>query len=198
MILDKDPGAKALIFDIDGTLADTMPIHYSAWKAMGLKHGFHYPEDLFYELAGIPTSHIVPIINERLGLSLDPEQVVVEKEGEFLRMIHETQPISPVIDVAKRWRGKVPMSLGTGGRRDIALLTLEAVGLDGFFDIMVAAEDVEHHKPAPDTFLECARLMNVEPRFCQVFEDGELGIEAAKRAGMIVTDVRPFLVQKSV
>jgi beta-phosphoglucomutase family hydrolase len=194
MMIDKDPRAQALIFDIDGTLADTMPIHYRAWKAMGLKHGFHYPEELFYELAGIPTVNIVPIINKRLGLSLDPEQVVEEKEGEFLRMIHETQPIDPVVAVARRYLGVMPMSLGTGGRRDIALLTLKAVGLDGLFDVMVAAEDVTRHKPEPDTFLECARLMHVDPSVCQVFEDGELGIEAAKRAGMIVTDVRPFLV----
>ena len=198
MILDKDPGAKALIFDIDGTLADTMPIHYNAWKEMGRRYGFDYPEELFYELAGIPTSRLVPILNDRLGLSLVPDKIIEEKEAEFLRVIHLTKPIEPVVAVARRYAGTIPVSLGTGGRRDIALLTLKAVGLEGVFDIMVAAEDVARHKPEPDTFLECARRMNVEPRFCQVFEDGELGLEAARRAGMIVTDIRPFLDQKSV
>ena len=197
-MLDKDPRAKALIFDIDGTLADTMPIHYNAWKEIGRRYGFDYPKELFYELAGIPTSRLVPILNERLRLSLDPEKIIDEKEEEFLRAIHLTKPIEPVVAVARRYAGSMPVSLGTGGRRDIALLTLEAVGLDGVFDIMVAAEDVSCHKPEPDTFLECARRMNADPAFCQVFEDGELGLEAAKRAGMIVTDIRPYLSQKSV
>ncbi|MGL4369729.1 MAG: HAD-IA family hydrolase, partial [Spirochaetota bacterium] len=105
----------------------------------------------------------------------------------------EIKPIEPVVEIARHYKGKMPMSLGTGGRRDLAEITIRAIGLDGFFDIMVAAEDVEHHKPAPDTFLECARLMSVAPALCQVFEDGIQGLEAGKRAGMIVTDVRPFL-----
>jgi len=85
------------------------------------------------------------------------------------------------------------MSIGTGGKKDIAKLTLKMLGFDKYFDIIVSAEDVEHHKPYPDTFLKCAELMNVPPEFCQVFEDGEMGLIAAERAGMIVTDVRPYL-----
>ena len=193
MMLDKDPGAQALIFDIDGTLADTMPVHYNAWMTISRRKGFVYPRKLFDELAGVPTVKIVPILNEKLGLALDTAETVREKEAEFLSMIGDIRPIQPVVDVVLRYHGKIPMSLGTGGRRDIAELTIKAVGLSGYFDILVAAEDVERHKPAPDTFLECARRMHAAPPLCQVFEDSIAGLASARAAGMITTDVNPFL-----
>ncbi len=170
-----------------------MPLHYVAWKEVIRDRGYDYPEDLFYELAGIPTKKIVPIINSRLGYNLDPHSTVEEKEAIFLSLLHQTKPIEPVVRLVLSGAGKMPMALGTGGRRDIAKRTIEAIGLDAYFDILVAAEDVINHKPFPDTFLKCAELMNVPPRFCQVFEDGDKGLEAAREAGMIATDVRPFL-----
>lgn len=193
MSLKIDPKAKALIFDIDGTLADTMPIHFKAWQEVGEMHGFHYPEELFYELAGIPTTKIVPLINERLGYNLDPEKTIKEKEKAFFRNFTEIKAIEPVVELVHKYAGKMPMSLGTGGRKDIAMLTIKAIGLEKYFDIMVAAEDVDNHKPAPDTFLKCAELMDIEPKYCQVFEDGEQGLSAAESAGMIATDIRPFV-----
>ncbi len=186
-------GVEGLIFDIDGTLADSMPVHYEAWKQAAARQGLDYPVDLFYEFAGTPTHKIVPLINERLGCSLDVEQTTDEKERLFLDMIHMVRPIEPVVGIVKAYHGKLPMSLGTGGTRDIALMTVRAIGLEGYFGILVASEDVERHKPHPDTFLECARLMGVRPERCQVFEDGERGLDAARRAGMIATDVRPWL-----
>lgn len=192
-MLDIHPDARGLIFDIDGTLADTMKIHLRAWKLVGEKHGFEYPEELFYGLAGTPTRKIVPVVNERFGLALDVESTVKEKEDAFVKCIGDVRPIEPVARIARKYRGKLPMSLGTGGTRDLALLTMRAIGMDGYFDVLVSADDVDHHKPAPDTFLECARLMGVDPARCQVFEDGEQGLEAARRAGMIATDVRPCI-----
>ncbi|HPY04276.1 MAG TPA: beta-phosphoglucomutase family hydrolase [Spirochaetota bacterium] len=193
MELKVDENAKALIFDIDGTLVDTMEIHYKAWEKMFALQGFNYPREVFYELAGIPTYKIVPILNERFNLKLDPEETMNEKEKYFMELFGAVKEIKVVSDIARKYHGILPMSLGTGGRKDIAQMTMETVGLSKYFDIMVAAEDVIHHKPAPDTFLKCAELMGVEPRFCQVFEDGELGLQAARTAGMIATDVRPYL-----
>jgi beta-phosphoglucomutase-like phosphatase (HAD superfamily) len=192
-MIDIHPEARGLIFDIDGTLADTMTIHLTAWKMVARSHGFEYPDELFYGLAGTPTRKIVPIVNDRFGLNLDVESTVREKEQAFLDRIDQVRPIGPVADVVRRCHGRVPMSLGTGGTRELARLTMKTIGMDQYFDAMVTAEDVEHHKPAPDTFLECARLMGVEPRYCQVFEDANQGLEAARRAGMIATDVRPYL-----
>ena len=193
MKLKVDENAKALIFDIDGTLVDTMEVHYKAWQKMCAKHGFDYPRDVFYELAGIPTYKLVPIINEKFGLNLDPQRTMEEKERYFLEIFDSVREIKAVADIAREYHGILPMSLGTGGRKDIAKMTIETVGLSEYFPIMVAAEDVINHKPAPDTFLKCAELMGVDPHFCQVFEDGELGLEAARKAGMIATDVRPFI-----
>ena len=193
MELKVDENAKALIFDIDGTLVDTMEIHYKAWEKMFALQGFNYPREVFYELAGIPTYKIVPILNERYNLKLDPEKTMNEKEKYFMEYFGAVKEIKVVSDIARKYHGILPMSLGTGGRKDIAQMTMETVGLSKYFDIMVAAEDVIHHKPAPDTFLKCAELMGIEPCFCQVFEDGELGLQAARTAGMIATDVRPYL-----
>ncbi len=192
-MIDVHPDARGLIFDIDGTLADTMGIHLQAWKLVGKMHGFDYPEDLFYRLAGTPTRKIVPIVNERFSLTLDVESMVKEKEEAFIKCIRDVRPIEAVARIVREYNGKLPMSLGTGGTRDLAILTMRAIGMDCYFDILVSADDVEHHKPAPDTFLKCAELMGVEPARCQVFEDGEQGLEAARRAGMIPTDVRPYL-----
>jgi beta-phosphoglucomutase family hydrolase len=191
-MIEVSPKAKALIFDIDGTLADTMDVHYRAWEEVAAGYGFVYPREVFYELAGIPTMKIMKILNERFHLNFT-EETVREKEKAFLRLIHEVKPIEPVAAVARRYKGVLPMALGTGGTRFFAELTIKTIGLEGFFDTLVSAEDVENHKPAPDTFLECARRLGVEPEFCAVFEDGIQGLEAAKRAGMIVIDVNPYL-----
>ena len=102
-------------------------------------------------------------------------------------------PIDEILSIVKEFHGKLPMSVGTGASRRSTEVQLKQLALTNCFDAIVTANDVTRHKPYPDTFLECARIMGVEPAFCQVFEDGDLGIEAGKRAGMIVTDVRPFI-----
>jgi beta-phosphoglucomutase-like phosphatase (HAD superfamily) len=192
-IIEINPRAGGLIFDMDGTLADSMPVHFLAWKLTALEHGFVYTEELFYELAGMPTHKIVPVVNEKLGLSLDPVSFSKRKEELFLENLKEVRAIEPVADIVRRYHGKLPMSIGTGGKKYIAELTLKMIGFDGFFDTIVSADDVANHKPFPDTFLRCAEIMGVELQFCQVFEDGEMGLLAAERAGMIVTDIRPYL-----
>lgn len=193
MQLDIDPRARALIFDLDGTLADSMPIHFMAWKQAALEHGFVYTEELFYGMAGMPTHKIVPVINEQLGLNLDPGLFSRRKEELFLEYLKKIEPIKPAADIIYRYHGRIPMSVGTGGKKHIAKATMKMMGFDKYIDIIVSADDVENHKPYPDTFIKCAELMGVEPRLCQVFEDGEMGLLAAERAGMIVTDIRPYL-----
>jgi beta-phosphoglucomutase family hydrolase len=193
MKIDINKNTKGLIFDMDGTLADSMPIHFKAWKLTAAENGFEYTEKQFLDTAGMPTLKIVPLINRELGLNLDPIEFSRRKEELFLENIGDLKLIEPVADIVLRYHNILPMSIGTGGKKDIAKLTLKMLGFDKYFDIIVSAEDVEHHKPYPDTFLKCAELMNVPPEFCQVFEDGELGLIAAERAGMVVTDVRPYL-----
>lgn len=196
--LEVHPNANALIFDLDGTLADTMPVHFQAYQNILSKYGIHYTAAIFLSLAGVPAVGTVEKINEIYGVQLNPEEVGHEKEAEYEKIMHRMKPIEPVVDLVRLYHGKLPMAIGTGGYHRLAWKTVEMLGLDKYFEIMVAAEDVERHKPYPDTFLRCAELMGVEPRLCQVFEDGEPGIQAAKAGGMMATLVTPFYEVMSV
>ncbi len=192
MVLDIDPKAKGLIFDLDGTIADTMPLHYAAWRNAAVKYGIDLSVELFLKLAGIPLYPTVEKLNEIFSKNIDPREMGDAKEKEFEDNIRMSRPIKPVIDLIVQYHGRVPMAVGTGGSTRIARKTLDVVGVGKYIDILVSSEDVKNYKPHPETFLRCAELMDVEPRFCQVFEDGVLGIEAAKTAGMMVTDVTGF------
>ena len=192
MKLTKHPSAEGLIFDLDGTLADTMPAHYIAWVEVSTANGFVFTEELFYKLAGTPTFKIVAILNDMFDKNMDPEETHEQKEHAFLKQIKTIKPIQSVMDVVRENYKKTPMSVGTGGVPDVAALTLQAIGAEQYFDIVVTARDVKNFKPAPDTFLVCAERMGVSPEKCEVFEDSELGLQAARTAGMIATDIRPF------
>jgi beta-phosphoglucomutase family hydrolase len=191
---DIAPGAKALIFDLDGTLADTMPWHYQAWQKACLKFGIVMDTAFLQAHTGAPGWKIaeeVIAINGKTGI-VSPEDIMSVKLEEFFAIQHNVTPIEPVTALVQKYHGKLPMSVGTGGHREAVEKTLEIVGIREYFDIIVTANDVTHHKPHPETFLRCAELMGVAPEVCEVFEDGDLGIEAARRAGMIATDVRTW------
>lgn len=175
---------KAYIFDCDGTIADTMPAHFKAWTRAMKELGGTFPEDLFYSWGGRPTTAIVRDLNRRFGTKLDLVETPRIKERYFRELIPEVLPIEPVVALVKQFHGTAPMAVASGGHREIVVKTLDALGLTPYFGTIVAMEDVEHGKPAPDPFLEAARRLGVEPSACLVFEDSPTGIEAAKAAGM--------------
>lgn len=186
-----NPKAKALIFDLDGTLADTMPVHFLAYKHILIEYGIVFTPELFAKLAGIPAVGTIEKLNEWFGTKMNAEEVGHFKEREYEKIMHKMKPIVPVVELAKRYHGKLPMAVGTGGYKRLAWKTMDILGLDKYFDILVSTEDVSRPKPFPDTFLKCAELLGVEPAFCEVFEDAQLGIQAAGAAGMmskLVTD----------
>ena len=184
---------QGLIFDIDGTLADTMPIHYKACQIVCQKYGFEFPLPYFLAKAGIPTHTTFKMLIEELGLhQLDHYAIAEEKEQTFLSLVHTATPIEVVVAVAKKYHGILPMALGTGANTELATSILKATGLSEMFDILITCDDVVNPKPAPDTFLKGASLMGVAPEFCMVFEDGAPGIAAAIAGGMEVIDVRPY------
>ena len=187
------PGVKGLIFDMDGTLSDSLPVHLATWRAIGDKYGFDFDPQILLELTGRPTIEFAQRVISRYGISEDPEVLVKLKQESFWDLAHLLKPIDEVVSIVKKYYGILPMAMGTGASRTSAEVQLKALNLEKYFDAVVSANDVTKHKPEPETFLECARLINVEPQFCQVFEDGELGIEAAKKAGMFVTDVREHI-----
>lgn len=190
--LDIHPHARALIFDLDGTIADTMPVHFLAYKKILSEYGIDFTPDVFVALAGIPAIHTIRILNERYGTHMNPETVGHRKEKEYESMMHKMKPVQPVVDLIKKYHGKIPMAVGTGGYKRLAWKTLEILNLDRHFEVLISSEDVEHPKPHPETFLKCARQLGASPSHCQVFEDGEPGIQAAIAAGMIPTLVTSY------
>lgn len=179
-----DGDFAAYIFDCDGTLADTMPLHYRAWCAVLNAQGCEFPEALFYELGGVPTAKIVELLNERHGHTMNPEETATAKENLFLQMIPEILPIEPVVALVNQFAGTLPMAVASGGRRAIVVKTLTALGIADKFTAILGSEDYPKGKPFPDPFLEAARRLGVAPERCLVFEDTITGVEAAKAAGM--------------
>ena len=179
-----------LIFDCDGTLADTMPVHFVAWKNTLDAIGVSFPEERFYAMAGQPTIKIVQQLLEEQGVEGAPDQISKTKELKFLQNLKQIQPISPVVNIAKAYLGKRAMGVGSGSNRQVVLDLLEHLQINQLFTGVVGAEDTERHKPEPDVFLEVASRIGIAPDRCIVFEDADLGIESARRAGMACFDVR--------
>jgi len=186
------PNTKALIFDLDGTLADTMPIHHESWKKTSEIMGVEYSYEFLCSCAGMPSSEIIELLNQQNNHVINPQEFLKLKEEFFTREMQNIKEISSVTDLVYKYHKKLPMAVGTGGKRNIAEETLKILGLDKYISILVSADDVTQYKPEPETFLKCADLMGVDPAHCQVFEDGILGIQAAQKAGMMVTDVTPY------
>lgn len=184
---------SAIIFDCDGTLTDSMPVHYKAWHRTLSRHGIDFSQTRFYELAGMPTDRIIGLLSREQNLPVDASKVAVEKELAFLELIHLLRPIDIIKDVAAHFRDKIPLAVASGGFREIILKQLEIIGCADWFDTIVTAEDTTRHKPFPDVFLEAARRMQVPPADCLVYEDADLGLAAAKAAGMDFIDVRKYL-----
>jgi beta-phosphoglucomutase-like phosphatase (HAD superfamily) len=195
-MLDIPEGTVALLFDCDGTLADTMTLHYEAWHETLLLHGIDCPRPFIDEHAGVPTDLIVEEINDRWGVSLDPQAISSEKEGRFREQIHRTEPVEEVLATAHAYHGKLPMAVVSGGVRDLVHATLVAIDAIRLFPVIVTADDPVKPKPSPDVFVEAARQLGVEPTKCHVFEDGDPGIVAAKAAGMTFTDVREVVAMR--
>ena len=178
---DLPPHVRGLVFDCDGTIADTMPLHYRAWVAALREYDFEFPEALFYETAGIATTRIIEMLNDRHGHDIPVQEAADRKEGLYIELLPEVVAIEPVVELVRRYAGRLPMAVATGGTRAICTKTLTALDLLQHFQAVVTADDVRHGKPAPDIFLEAARRLGVPPEQCYAFEDADLGLQAARR-----------------
>src|SRR5580658_113724 len=181
---------KGLIFDCDGTLADTMPMHWRAWQVIADKYKLNFPEDRFYSLGGVPSPDILKMLAEEQGVTLDHVAAGHEKENAYLPHLASIEPVHEVVEIAKANYGKLPMAVASGGTQKIIVQVLEQLKIRHMFQAVVTCEMVKRQKPAPDIFLEAARRIGVEPQFCRAYEDTDLGIQAIRSAGMEAVDVR--------
>ena len=184
------PDEPGLIFDCDGTLADTMPLHYKSWNIVLARVGIEFGEDRFYALAGQPAIFIIEKLSAEQDIKCDSKLVADEREQIFLELLPLVEPIEPIVAIARAYRDERRMGVGSGSTRASILQILKHIGMDNFFDAVVCAEDTTEPKPAPDVFLKVAEQIGVEPNQCRVYEDGDLGLDAARRAGMSCFDIR--------
>ena len=174
-----------------------MPIHFKAWSITTKKHGISFPEDRFYALGGVSPFEVLRILSSEQGVEVDPEAVTREKESLYMDLITEAEEIHEVMKIVRAYHGKIPMAVASGGTPETVEGILDHCGIRHFFDAIVTSEDVENPKPAPDTFLEASRRINVAPEKCRAYEDADMGMKAILAAGMEAVDVREMLAAAS-
>jgi len=186
-------GFEGLIFDLDGTLIDSMEAHYEAMgQALEEEGGIGlFTKERYSELGGKPAADIVSLLNLENGLSMDAREVCKRQRHILEGKVKAFKPIPEVVNYAERYRGKIPMAVASAGTSEMVKSSLQSVNLLSWFDVILGSEDVKNGKPSPDIYLEAARRLKVDPRACVVFEDSEAGVRAAQSAGMKVVIVPP-------
>jgi len=175
---------KAYLFDCDGTIADSMPLHYVAWKTVFDEWGASFPEDIFYAWGGMPTAEIIARLNQEQGLAMPVEEVAEEKEALYFEILPQLKAVPEVMAEVEAMHGKIPFAVVSGSTRESVVKSLEALGILGKFETLVCAGDYVKSKPDPEPFLVAAERLGVAAEDCLVFEDTEMGIAAAAAAGM--------------
>jgi len=186
MLLQLPPGDfRAYLFDMDGTIADSMPLHYLAWKQALAEYGCpDFPEPLFYSWGGMPVREIIATLNQRHALSMPVDEVAHRKEGLYYELLPKLTAVPEVLEQIESGYGRIPLAVVSGSTRESVNASLRALHLEDKFAVLVCAGDYKNAKPDPEPFLLAAEKLTVPPAACLVFEDTEMGIEAATRAGM--------------
>ena len=175
---------KAYLFDCDGTIVDSMPLHYVAWKTVLAEYGCAFDEKLFYAWGGMPVTEIIAALNVRSGLAMPVEEVMHRKEAMYYEILPKLKAVPEVLEHIHMSHGKIPFAVVSGSTRDSVTRSLETLGILDRFETLVCAGDYGKSKPDPEPFLIAAQRLGVKPEDCLVFEDTEMGIQAATAAGM--------------
>lgn len=181
---------KGFIFDLDGTLADTMPLHLEAWNELGNPLGLELSHEDHLRYAGMPTVAIAKKLAKERNIPLNAAEFVAKKEILFTKhKLPQVKIMQSVAPFLYDLQGKIPMAVGTGSTRETAQKVIDYLKVETYIKALVSADDVANHKPAPDTFLACAEQIKVAPENCLVFEDANLGMQAAKAGGMQAVNI---------
>ena len=181
----------AYLFDCDGTIVDSMPLHYVAWKKALGEWNCEFSEELFYAWGGRPTPEIISTLNQMQGLSMPVERVAGRKEEFYFALLPELKAVPEVLEHIEAQHGRIPFAVVSGSARDSVTASLETLKLLDRFETLVCAGEYQKSKPDPEAFLLAASRLGVAPKGCLVFEDTEMGIQAATAAGMASVKVPP-------
>jgi len=182
---------SAYLFDCDGTIADSMPLHYVAWRNALAAWGCEFSEELFYAWGGLSVTDIVNLLNDMYGMKMPIEEVLRRKEQFFLESLPDLKAVPEVLEHIRSNYGRIPLAVVSGSKRESVTASLTSLGLLEKFNVLVCAEDYARGKPDPEPFLLAASKLGVNPHTCLVFEDTDMGIEAAQSAGMATVRVPP-------
>ena len=182
---------EGLIFDMDGTLIDTMPVHAKAWGMVGKQFGYEFDSQIMYNLGGATVRTIAEEMMKSANMPLERlDEVITAKRALSYQLIPSQSILLPTFDSVKHFYQKKPIALGSGSHRKIIDMLIDKLDIASYFNAIVSADDVKAHKPHPETFLRCAELIKINPTNCIVFEDADLGVKAGLSAGMDVFDIR--------
>ena len=182
---------KAYLFDCDGTVADSMPLHYLAWSQALGEWDCKFSEERFYELGGVPIVEIIERLGREQGVEMPVAEVAKRKEELYFEHLSKLQCVPEVLEHIEQQQGRIPFAIVSGSTRDSVEASLRVIGLLDRFDVLVCAGDYARSKPDPEPFLIAAQRLGVQPQACLVFEDTQMGIDSATSAGMASVRVPP-------
>jgi HAD superfamily hydrolase (TIGR01509 family) len=175
---------EAYLFDCDGTIADSMPLHYVAWSKALAEQGCEFSEDLFYAWGGMSVAEIIFTLNVQRGLNMPVADVGKRKEELYFENLPVLRAVPEVLEHIEASYGRIPLAVVSGSTRESVTASLRALHILDKFDTLVCAGDYRKSKPDPEPFLIAARRLGIAPENCLVFEDADMGIQAATAAGM--------------
>jgi beta-phosphoglucomutase-like phosphatase (HAD superfamily) len=193
-VLTPPPEIRCLIFDWDGTLADTQYANYRAMAAALQPYDIALDQDWFDARTGLSSAEMIEdlLLSTPVSRAVPVGDVVAFRDEAFLRQCHTVREVPAVAEVARAHHGRLPVAVASGGARHIIEATLPHTGLTDVVDLLLTREDVHHGKPSPDLFLLAAERLEIAPSHCLVYEDSPQGLTAARSAGMAAIDVRPY------